>query len=72
MALDKAGLQAALKDIFDSSHPSAEAAELIAGAIDTYVRTATVTTTVTTVVTNAVPASTGPVTGAGTGTGTLS
>jgi hypothetical protein len=46
MALDKAGLASALKDIFedlDNNRTSAQRAQSIADAIDTYVKTALAT-----------------------------
>lgn len=76
MALDKAGLAANLKTIFEDLDPDAtaeEKANAIADAIDTFVKTATVNTNVTVTSVSGVTAgaaASGP--GSGTGTGTLS
>lgn len=45
MALDKTTLQTTLEGIFSKKNSAAEAAQQIADAIDTYVKTATVTIT---------------------------
>lgn len=65
MALDKTTLQSTLETIFNSPHTAADAAQLIAAAIDTYVKTATVNVVSVSGVTSGSAAS-------GPGTGTLS
>lgn len=62
MALVKQTLVDSLKSAFSKEHSADEAAELIASAIDAYIKTATVTTAV---IGTATPA--GVVTGTGTG-----